>query len=364
MTHTFNKYSRVAVLLLIASGLSACSNLLYSNNSAPVYSSTSAKRGGAPSVLNSSVTPVPGANAGSMQPAQPTPSIEKPGGMRVNNSQNDPYAKPVRPSVASMPAPTTATQTTAVPTVPGQAAIAQTAPPPALPTVANNTASATNASSGAAANAVANDPRIKEGSNVLQSQQTGTAVNTARPASAATATRPSAVINKAPTQPATAPTANRTQSPATVQKNEAPAVKKPAVTANNADNTTKKPSASQAAAATSAKPVAAAKTPTATTALLQEARGAVASGNYDKAASALERAHRIEPGNAKILYDIAQIRYAQGKYRQAESFASKAANYSGSKSLSKKIWTLLSNSRRALGNSSGAESAAKKAATF
>ncbi len=133
MTHTFNKYSRVAVLLLIASGLSACSNMLYSNSSAPVYSSTSAKRGGAPSVLNTSVTPVPGANAGSTQPAQATPSIEKPGGMRVNNSQNDPYAKPVRPSVALMPAPTTATQTAAVQTVPGQ-----TAPPPALPTAANN----------------------------------------------------------------------------------------------------------------------------------------------------------------------------------------------------------------------------------
>ncbi len=80
----------------------------------------------------------------------------------------------------------------------------------------------------------------------------------------------------------------------------------------------------------------------ATKSLLQEARSAVAAGNYDKAASALERAHRIEPGNAKILYDIAQIRYAQGNYVQAQSFAS----------------------RKALGNASGAASAAQKAASF
>ncbi|MGY0398888.1 MAG: tetratricopeptide repeat protein [Ostreibacterium sp.] len=103
---------------------------------------------------------------------------------------------------------------------------------------------------------------------------------------------------------------------------------------------------------------------TAANSLLQEAGTAVKAGNYEKAASALERAHRIEPGNAKILYDIAQIRYAQGKYRQAESFAGKAANYSSSSFLSKKIWSLLSNARKALGNTTGAEAAAKKANTF
>ncbi len=105
-------------------------------------------------------------------------------------------------------------------------------------------------------------------------------------------------------------------------------------------------------------------TKSATRALLQEAKVAVSSGQYDKAASALERAHRIEPGNAKILYDIAQIRYAQGKYRQASSFASKAATYSNSPSLSKKVWSLLSKARKKLGNNTGATAAAQKAASF
>lgn len=105
-------------------------------------------------------------------------------------------------------------------------------------------------------------------------------------------------------------------------------------------------------------------TKSATRALLQEAKGAVSAGQYDKAASALERAHRIEPGNAKILYDIAQIRYAQGKYRQASSFASKAATYSNSPALSKKVWSLLSKSRKQLGNNTGATAAAEKAASF
>ena len=102
----------------------------------------------------------------------------------------------------------------------------------------------------------------------------------------------------------------------------------------------------------------------ATKALLQEAKDSLSEGNYDKAVSALERAHRIEPRNAKILYDISQIRYAQGKYRQAESFSSKAASYSSTNNLSKKIWNLLSDSRRALGNITGAEAAANRADNF
>ncbi|PIE45522.1 MAG: hypothetical protein CSA45_02200 [Gammaproteobacteria bacterium] len=135
--------------------------------------------------------------------------------------------------------------------------------------------------------------------------------------------------------------------------------KNSAASAVRPDTTTA--SAAAASAVQKAKP---ATTTSATRSLLQEASQAVRVGDYNKAASALERAHRIEPGNAKILYDIAQIRYAQGQYRQAESFASKAANYSKSSVLSKKIWRLLSNSRKALGNASGAAAAAQKAASF
>jgi len=103
---------------------------------------------------------------------------------------------------------------------------------------------------------------------------------------------------------------------------------------------------------------------TPTHALLKQAKTAVEDGNYDKAADALERAHRIDPNNAKILYDIAQIRYAQAQYAQAASFAANAANKSASPSLSKKIWTLLANARKALGDTTGAATALQKAATF
>lgn len=118
--------------------------------------------------------------------------------------------------------------------------------------------------------------------------------------------------------------------------------------------------ASAAASATSN----AASGASATTALLEEAHQAVSTGNYDKAASALERAHRIEPKNGKILFDIAQIRYAQGEYRQAASFASRAIDSSNDKNLLKKTWSLLANARQALGDNSGADLARKKAASF
>lgn len=366
-------------LLAVVLGLSGCSNMLYSDTNAPVYSSTSAKSRGTPSVLNTSVTPLPSSHRGTYpRPANTasvptTQSIEKPvrpnRGMAVNTSQNNPYGtRPVATTVTTLPQPPTAVTYPAnrVPTT-NNTVTTTTAPTAALPTATNPTISS-------------NDPRIKEGSAVLASQQAGqttvsgatNAASIETPAAVATATRPSAVTQAAK---------NRVQQTAKTTMNQT--TSKATNAAESANTATKqvsrvtptKPAATQPEASVKpAKPVAKApaepaktspaKTPTATTALLQEARVAVAAGSYDKAASALERAHRIEPGNAKILYDIAQIRYAQGKYRQAESFASKAANYSGSKILSKKIWNLLSNSRRALGNASGAESAAKKAATF
>lgn len=184
----------------------------------------------------------------------------------------------------------------------------------------------------------ANNPRVQEGTEVLASQANNTAV----------AQRPGSTVSQ--------------QAASTATKATNPASSQTATTETSTTTTTTTSSASTATASTAkAKPA----TPqTATRALLQEARSAVSAGNYDKAASALERAHRIEPGNAKILYDIAQIRYAQGKYRQAASFASKAATYSSSPTLSKKVWTLLSNARKQLGNSTGAAAAAQKAASF
>lgn len=211
---------------------------------------------------------------------------------------------------------------------------------PARPADMTNTTSVGRHSAAAPATVDAgntNNPRVQEGTEVLASQTNSTAVaqrpgSTVSQQAVSTATEATKATNPPSSQTATTETSTATGSASTATASTAKA----------------KPATPQ----------------TATRALLQEARSAVSAGNYDKAASALERAHRIEPGNAKILYDIAQIRYAQGKYRQAASFASKAATYSSSPTLSKKVWTLLSNARKQLGNSTGAAAAAQKAASF
>ena len=61
-------------------------------------------------------------------------------------------------------------------------------------------------------------------------------------------------------------------------------------------------------------------------ALLDSADKYVKGGQLDKAGAALERALRIEPRNAGIWHDLAQIRLHQGQYQQAESLASKSNN--------------------------------------
>ena len=76
----------------------------------------------------------------------------------------------------------------------------------------------------------------------------------------------------------------------------------------------------------------------------------------------LENAHRLDPNNSKILYDIANVRYHQNRYRDAETFASRAVKAGGSSATLKKSWSLIANSRKALGDNQGAVSAAEKAA--
>lgn len=233
-----------------------------------------------------------------------TPAIENagPNSVVINSTQNNPYA------ITPLPTPTETTATAVTP----------------HPVVDTTAASAAIPNTGVA---VDGQPVVKEGQDVIKEK-------VYRPTKA--------IQNSAQT---------------TVEKTTEQVEK-----ATNTVATTAKETANEAVTATTKPQPTTPKT--ATKSLLQEARVAVAAGDYEKAASALERAHRIEPGNAKILYDISQIRYAQGKYRQAASFASKAANYSSSPALSKKIWSLLSNARKALGNSTGAQAAAKKAASF
>lgn len=97
-------------------------------------------------------------------------------------------------------------------------------------------------------------------------------------------------------------------------------------------------------------------------ALLDSADRYVKSKQLDKAGAALERALRIEPRNAGIWHDLAQIRLHQGQYQQAESLASKSNNLaSDNRALQARNWKLIAVARRATGNSLGVDEAEARA---
>ena len=97
-------------------------------------------------------------------------------------------------------------------------------------------------------------------------------------------------------------------------------------------------------------------------ALLDSADKYVKSNQLDKAGAALERALRIEPRNAGIWHDLAQIRLHQGQYQQAETLASKSNNLAGgNRPLQARNWKLISVARQASGNATGAEEAEAQA---
>lgn len=111
-------------------------------------------------------------------------------------------------------------------------------------------------------------------------------------------------------------------------------------------------------------PAAPAKEETAVSALLKKASASLGKGDLDGAAAYLENAQRIEPQNAKILYDIANIRYHQGRYKDAETFAGRAVQVGGGNAMLKKSWALVANARKSLGDNQGAIAAAEKAASL
>lgn len=99
-------------------------------------------------------------------------------------------------------------------------------------------------------------------------------------------------------------------------------------------------------------------------ALLQKASASLGKGDLDGAAAYLENAQRIDPKNAKILYDIANIRFHQGRFKDAENFASRAVKVGGGNAMLKKSWSMIANARTKLGDSQGAILAAEKAASY
>lgn len=346
------------IFLVTTLVVTGCHNVLYdSSRRAPVYPGTQAKRHGVfePALVNSTLTPVPANNA------VMTPSIEQPSDITVTNNNSYPTSV-YQPTVKIEPLPE---KIVARPSTIARQPIS-VAPQPAVTGTSKPFTSIENPATASMNNTVQNTltssttPRVKTANDVLHQQAAVSAnqMTTNQPAGAVDTS-----ISKTTTA-LTQPVVNATNTVNSTAAKATQEIEKVTTTVNNTVNTSA--ATAKEAVSNATKPIRTTPktTPSATTALLQEARNAVATGKYDKAASALERAHRIEPGNAKILYDIAQIRYAQGKYSQAESFASKAASLSKSPSLSKKTWMLLSNSRKALGNNIGAKTAARKAASF
>ena len=62
----------------------------------------------------------------------------------------------------------------------------------------------------------------------------------------------------------------------------------------------------------------------ATTSLIAQSRAERQAGNLDQAAATLERAIRIDPQQAALWLELAQVNYASADYGQAEQLARKA----------------------------------------
>jgi tetratricopeptide (TPR) repeat protein len=98
-------------------------------------------------------------------------------------------------------------------------------------------------------------------------------------------------------------------------------------------------------------------------ALVDSARLDAGAGRREAAGASLERALRIEPRNAWLWHELAQVRIAQGQYAQAVSMAQKSNSFARQdRRLQAFNWRLIGDARVAQGNPSGAQQAFKRAA--
>ncbi|AXM96479.1 tetratricopeptide repeat protein [Pseudomonas plecoglossicida] len=97
-------------------------------------------------------------------------------------------------------------------------------------------------------------------------------------------------------------------------------------------------------------------------ALLTTAQSQQGSGDFNGAASSLERAQRIAPREPQVLYRLAQVRLSQGDAAQAEQLARRALTYAnGRPSLQAELWNTIAQAREKQGDSAGAALARQKA---
>jgi len=97
-------------------------------------------------------------------------------------------------------------------------------------------------------------------------------------------------------------------------------------------------------------------------ALLTTAKQQQTGGDFNGAASSLERAQRIAPREPQVLYRLAEVRLAQGDAGQAEQLAQRALSYSaGRPTLQAGLWDLIARARTQQGNTAGAQEAQRRA---
>jgi hypothetical protein len=96
-------------------------------------------------------------------------------------------------------------------------------------------------------------------------------------------------------------------------------------------------------------------------ALLQTAEGQQKAGNLGGAAATMERALRIQPHNAVLWHQLANVRYQQGQYARAASLAGKSNSLGGGNAdLRRNNMLLIAKAKRAQGDEVGAREAEMK----
>ncbi len=96
-------------------------------------------------------------------------------------------------------------------------------------------------------------------------------------------------------------------------------------------------------------------------ALVSQADERRRAGDLAGAQSTLERAVQIEPGNARLWLDLAQLRLAQGQPEQAEQLALRAIEHARDNDTLSAAWQLVAKARRAQGDELGAREAEERA---
>lgn len=103
------------------------------------------------------------------------------------------------------------------------------------------------------------------------------------------------------------------------------------------------------------------RTSPAVLALVRQAEQRRNAGDLAGAQSTLERAVQIEPTNARLWLDLAQVRLAQDQPAQAEQLALRAVEHARDNQTLSAAWSLVAKARRAQGDEAGAREAEERA---